>query len=384
MKIQLLIILNLFLLRSMTGQPFREQADPDPFCLMVQKIYSLDAVSFRSQFNMKQVFENDTVTTFARVTVKKTGTDISFLEIVPEKENRELLLYNDSAWMVYHDGKKMICLGPTIEYAINSDLAVFFSYTLFSVDTLISHIEPYWKVLKKTKDYTVVSLNVENSSGDLSEIKAEFTIRNVDYLPYSTLQESVYLKADKIFQEQIFTDYVQATPAQTGMPAYFSAYRKDFSLVAEQATFSEDDPASVPLMEYFPETQLFDLVGNQYFLPDSGLIFLDFWYVGCPPCMKSATIIERLYEDYNEELHFYSVNETDSDTAKINRFKDKMGITFPVLRGGNEKVAFRITGNAGYPVFMILDGKTRKILWKFTGYTENLEELIINAIVDHR
>jgi thiol-disulfide isomerase/thioredoxin len=329
---------------------------------------------------MKQVFEKDTVISLADVIVLKNGTSISHLQIVPRAGDRELLYCNDSAWMVNHQSKSMLCLGNSIENAMYSEFSIYFSYTLFSIDTLIAYIEPYWKVIDKSKRFTTVSLTVNNASGDLSDIRAEFTIGNKDFLPYGTLQESVYLKADKLFQQQIFSDYSFPASHEIIIPGYYIEYQKDLSFLAEQSGSNEEGEEFASETDYLPEFQTYDLSGDPVQLPGNGLIFLDFWYVGCPPCMKSARIVEDIYNEYKEKILFFSVNETDNDTAKINRFKDKMGISFPVLLGGNEKIAPLVTGNGGYPVFILFDAENRQILWKFTGYNEELKTLIINAI----
>jgi thiol-disulfide isomerase/thioredoxin len=274
----------------------------------------------------------------------------------------------------------MLCLGDSFESAMYNELASFFPSSLFSVDTLISQVEPYWRVIDKTKEMFVVSLDIANSSPEFSDFRVEFYIGRKDYLPYRTIQESLYMNADRLYQEQDFSDYSMPGPDQVFIPGYFSSYQKDLSLVKSPEYLSEDEPDELPLVENLPVMELYDLAGNAFTLPENGLIFLDFWYVGCPPCMKSATIMEKIYKNYKERVSFYSINETDRDTAKINRFHDKMGITFPVLLGGKEKVASKVTGNYGYPVFILFDGRNRKILWKFTGYTEKLDEMITNAI----
>jgi len=40
----------------------------------------------------------------------------------------------------------------------------------------------------------------------------------------------------------------------------------------------------------------------------------------------------------------------------------------------------RINGTSGYPVFILMDGQSRKLLWKIEGYNEHLEELIRKTI----
>jgi thiol-disulfide isomerase/thioredoxin len=376
-----LIILNLFIAQLLFAQPIQAQeTKTDPFCRMIKTIYSLDALSFNSQHNIKQVFETDTITTYAKVIVKKKGTTISFLQIIPQEGDQELLFFHDSAWVVNHSKKSMFCIGTNIDQLTYNYLSQFFSFTLFNIDTTISQVEPFWKIIAQTKEHTVISIDITNSSKDLSDIRAEFTIGNADFLPYKTLQESVYLKADKLFQEQIFSEYSFPEQDQIKVPEYFTKYDKDFNKVQEIDSVIENK-AEESLGEVFlQDIELFDLARNPVSLPDKGLILFDLWYVGCPPCMKSAPVIEKLYIEYKARVHFFSVNETDRDTAKIARFKDMMGITFPVLLGGKEKLALKVNGKGGYPVFILMDARSGKLLWKLEGYAENLEKLIKDAI----
>jgi len=376
-----LIILNLFIAQLLFAQPIQAQeTKKDPFYRMIKTIYSLNALSFNSQHNVKQVFETDTITTYAKVIVKKKGTTISLLQILPEEGDQELLFCNDSAWLVNHSKKIMFCIGTNTDHLAFNYMSRFFSFTLFNVDTTISQVEPFWKIIKQTKEHTVISLDIINSSKDVSDIKVEFTISNADFLPYKTLQESVYLKADKLFQEQIFSGYSFPEPDQIKAPAYFYEYKKDISQVQKKESPVEQKVEENLSEIFLHKIELFDLARNPINLPDKGLILFDLWYVGCPPCMKSAPVIEKLYNNYKDKVHFFSINETDQDTAKIARFKEKMGITFPVLLGGKEKLAVKVNGRGGYPVFILMDAQSRKVLWKIEGYTENLEELIKDAI----
>jgi thiol-disulfide isomerase/thioredoxin len=380
MKITLSIILNVFIAQLLTGQTQKAQEFvTDPFCRMIETIYSLDALSFNSQFNMKQVFENDTVSSYAKVTVMKRGIDISFLQIIPEKGGQELLFCHDSAWVVDHLNKNMVCIGTNTDHLTYNYLSQFFPFTLFNLDTTILQVEPFWKIVDRTEETTVISLEITNPSSDLSDIRVEFTIDNSDHLPYKTLQESVYLKADKLFQQQVFSGYSFPGPDQIKVPAYCYEYEKNVSQLqkSESAIEVKEENQSEIFIHDF---ELFDLAGNPFSLPDKGLVLFDLWYVGCPPCMKSAPVIEKLYLEYKDRVHFFSVNETDQDTAKIARFKEKMGISFPVLLGGKEKLSYKVNGRNIYPVFILMDAGSGKLLWKTEGYSENLEELIKNAI----
>jgi thiol-disulfide isomerase/thioredoxin len=381
MKRTLLIILNVFLAYLLIGQVAKTKQNPDdPFCRMVTTIYSLEALSFNSQFNEKQVFENDTVTTFAKVIVKKKGTSISFLQIIPEAGKQELLFYNDSAWLADHSKKTIVCLGTDIDALTHNHLSEFLPFSIYTLDTTICMVEPFWKIIDSTKDYTVISLELSAASEDVSDIRVEFTIGNSDLLLQKTLRESVYMKSDKLFQEQVFSSYSLLRPGQVNVPGYFTTYEKDFSIVQKMGPAKEKKSEEMPGEIYLRNIELFDLAGKPFNLPQEGLILLDLWYVGCSPCMKSAPVIEKLYNEYHDKVYFFSVNEIDQDTEKISRFKEKMGITFPVLLGGKEKLAGKINGGNGYPLFILMDAESGKVLWKMEGYSENLEELITDAI----
>jgi len=381
MKKILFLILNICFSNLLIGQTDNPtELNADPFCRMIETLYSLDALSFNSQFIQKQVFEYDTVTSYAKVIVKKKGTAISFLRIIPGKSAQELLFCNDSAWVADHLNKRIDCLGTNIDYLAYNSLSQFFPFSLYNLDTTISRVEPFWKIIDLKEDYTVVSLDITNTSPDLSDIRVEFTIGNSDFLPYKSFQESIYMKADKFFQEQVFSEYSIPGPDEVRVPEYFTRYQKDFSLVQNIGNDSEMQLKNSPGEIYLRDIKLFDLAKNPIHLPEDGVIFFDLWYVGCPPCMKSAPVIEKLYNEYKDKVYFFSINETDQDTAKIKRFKEKMGITFPVLLGGKEKLAEKINGGNAYPLFILMDAESGKVLWKMEGYMENLEELITEAI----
>jgi thiol-disulfide isomerase/thioredoxin len=384
MKKNFIIILNLFVAQLTFCQADQSNVyATDPFCRMIETIYSLDALRFNSQFNMKQVFENDTITTYAHVILQKSGTDISFLQIIPDAGNQELILCHDSVWVVNHKQQSLYCVGTNTDHMSYNGMSCFFPFSLFNLDTLISQVEPFWRVILKTSEYSVIFIDINESSADVSDIRVEFTIGNSDFMPYRTLQESLYLKADKLYQEQIFSEYTFPDPQDIKVPDYFRFYMKDVSFFQNMDEAVEMKPKVSPEEVYLNDVKLFDLSGNPVYLPDQGLILLDLWYVGCPPCMKSAPVLEKLYQKYKDQVHFFSINETDHDTAKIIRFKDKMGLSLPTLLGNKGEIAARVEGSGGYPVFILMDGKSRKVLWKFTGYIENVEEIISAAIIKY-
>jgi thiol-disulfide isomerase/thioredoxin len=381
MKKSLLVLLNLLAAQMISGQADSTKINPpDPFCRMIKKINALNTVSFTSRLSEKQVFEVDTAVSYAKVLVIKQGKTISFLQIILEKGGKELVFLNDSSWITDHNAGTITNLGKGIDHLTHNHLSDFFPFSVYDIDTTICKVEPFWKIIKETKEYSVVSLDISNSAKELSDSRAEFTIGNSDFLLHRILKEAVYLKADNYFQEVDFNGYDFPEPGQVVIPAYFYTYTKNFSMVRDtlpaEVKKKEDNQGEV----YLKNPDLYDLSGKSVSLPQDGLVFFDLWYVGCPPCMKSAPVIEKLYNEYKDKVYFFSVNEADRDTAKIERFKEKMGITFPLLIGGKDKLAEKVTGGSGYPVFILMDAESGKVLWTKKGYAENLEEQIKAAI----
>ena len=355
----------------------------DPFCRMVETIWNIDAMAFNTRLKIKNVFETDTSTSFARVMVKKQGTAIEFLLISPEEGEKELLFCQDTAWVVDHLVESITFIGTTIDHLAHNAMENFAPLDLFAIDTMITHAEPFWQVTGKNETYTMISVSVKNQPKEVSDLKVEFTTGNNDHLIYRILKEFMYLNADKMYEEKVFSDYAILDAELVRIPEYYTIYAKDYGpwIALEQ----EIPPIKNDVINdlYLDNTEMFSLDGEPYQIPAEGLIFIDLWYVGCAPCMKSAPVIEKIYHTFKDKVYFFSINEMDRDTAKITRFSEKMGITFPVLLGGKEKMAARITGSGGYPVFFLMDAESRKVLWNMAGYDENLEEMIIEAIQDH-
>ena len=214
----------------------------------------------------------------------------------------------------------------------------------------------------------------------MSNIRVEFTIGRKDFLLAGTIREFTYMNADFALEEQRFSNYTFPDTSSVKIPGYYSQYQKDLSIFTGEQNTREADSLVSAREVYLENIELFDLEGNYYALPGDGLIFFDLWYVGCAPCMRSAPVIEKLYQEFSDRVYFFSVNEVDQDTAKIKLFREKMGITFPVLTGHGGELAMKVTGRNGYPLFFLMDAETGKVVWSLTGLSDDLESLIRNAM----
>jgi hypothetical protein len=379
-----LIVVALTLFASMFSEA-QEQANrnSDPFCRMAEAIYNCDAMAFTSCLAEKKFLAKDTLASFADILVKKSGIDITYLQIIPEEGEMELLYCHDSAWLVDHQMEKIECIGTGIDALSHNYLSNFFPFTVFEIDPSISQSRPFWHITAFNNYCWVVSLDIANYSKDISGIRVEYNIGNPDLMIHSTLKEFTYLGADNVYEELEFDNYIFPDPDEIKQPEYYSIYGKDLSLVRPLAQAEKPETSNTQHEIILENTDLYDLMGNPYELPDEGLMFFDLWYTGCAPCLKSAPVIENLYNSFKDRVYFFSVDEVDSDTARISMFRSKMGITMPILTVREEKIASRISGDGGYPVFFLMDAESRKVLWSMVGFTENLEDLISAAIMNN-
>jgi thiol-disulfide isomerase/thioredoxin len=381
MKNQFLFLFILLTGIKVQGQSTELLTNPtDPFCLMINTIYKKDALSFESKLKLKNVFETDTIISFAKVMVKKSGNRIEMLQIIPDEGEKELLFSNDTSWLVDHQAENIEFLGTTIESLNRNSISSFFPFSIYNLDTIVSTIEPFWKISYMNDEITIINLEIANQSPDVSDVIVFFISNNSSHLLSGTYQEYTYMNIDKGCESLSISDYLFPDPALLKLPEYYTIYAKDMGVITHGKS-NQDSLTGNDHQEIILDTlELFDLKGKTFKVPEEGLTLFDFWYVGCAPCVKSAPVIEKLYSIYKDEMYFLSVNEVDKDTAKITSFKEKTGISFPVLLGGKDKLSEKISGSGGYPVFFLLDNKSRKVLWSRTGFSDDLESCITEAI----
>jgi len=131
-------------------------------------------------------------------------------------------------------------------------------------------------------------MKLTNSSKELSDIRVEFTMGNADFFRIR-LTGIVYMKADKSIQNRfsVTTHFLILTDEWSR--ASLTDYRKGFSVQKRKGKVLLKPKKRNPWRKYFfNEIELYDLSMKPVSLPDKGLIFIDLWYVGCSPCMRSA------------------------------------------------------------------------------------------------
>jgi thiol-disulfide isomerase/thioredoxin len=59
-------------------------------------------------------------------------------------------------------------------------------------------------------------------------------------------------------------------------------------------------------------------------------IFINFWATWCPPCIAELPSIQKLYDQYKDQVDFYLITQEDENT--INEFLERRDYQLPIYR----------------------------------------------------
>jgi len=105
-----------------------------------------------------------------------------------------------------------------------------------------------------------------------------------------------------------------------------------------------------------PAWSLLDLDGTKRALKDyrGRVIILDFWYRGCPWCIRAMPELNGLAREYlGRPVEFIGMN-VDRDTADARFVVAKLGLGYTSVQARGEDKNYRVQG---YPTLYVIDGK---------------------------
>ena len=84
------------------------------------------------------------------------------------------------------------------------------------------------------------------------------------------------------------------------------------------------------ILESYENWKLVDSKGNQFdFKQAEGkVVFINFWATWCPPCIAEMPSMEKLYQDYKDDVDFLFVSNETQEV--ISKFKKKNAYEFLV------------------------------------------------------
>jgi thiol-disulfide isomerase/thioredoxin len=121
--------------------------------------------------------------------------------------------------------------------------------------------------------------------------------------------------------------------------------------------------ASVPLLRGQPDGRVgalvgqpapalsaADLAGRSWSLADGDgrLVWVNFWAVSCEPCRTEMPAMQRLAEEFRDELLILGVNWGE-ERARVADFAARYGIEYPILLDPGLENYYRWAGTDGLP-----------------------------------
>ncbi len=99
-----------------------------------------------------------------------------------------------------------------------------------------------------------------------------------------------------------------------------------------------------------PELTAPDLEGRSWSLADADgrLVWVNFWATSCEPCRTEMPAMQRLAEEYSDELLILGVDWGEDRDAVID-FVDRYGVTYPILLDPTLETYYRWAGTDGLP-----------------------------------
>jgi thiol-disulfide isomerase/thioredoxin len=161
---------------------------------------------------------------------------------------------------------------------------------------------------------------------------------------------------------------VRAGDAKTADPNALAETLTHVKDLSEPFRFSGIDASGKTLTQDSPEFQGKPLI-------------VDIFGTWCPNCHDEAPVLEKLYQKYHNEglvvvgLAYEYVNDTPRNLKQIAIYREKFGITFPLLLSGTTdegeiaKTLPQLVGFGAFPTSIFIDrnGHVRQILAGFTG-----------------
>ena len=94
----------------------------------------------------------------------------------------------------------------------------------------------------------------------------------------------------------------------------------------------------------------------------NGVVVLNFWYAGCPPCRVEAPDLEAVYQEYGDRVTFLGVNVRDS-AATAGSFEREFGVSYDsILDVSTRDVLSAFAGEvppSAVPTTLVLDAQGR-------------------------
>jgi thiol-disulfide isomerase/thioredoxin len=131
-----------------------------------------------------------------------------------------------------------------------------------------------------------------------------------------------------------------------------------------------------------PALQARDLLGNPVTKENwSGkVVLVNFWATWCPPCREEIPELLELEKEYKDRLQIVGISEDDDPPAKVMKFVEKQGMTYPIVMATPELID-AYGGVPALPTSFLIDTQGRVVqkhsgLYPIESYRQEIRSLL--------
>jgi thiol-disulfide isomerase/thioredoxin len=159
----------------------------------------------------------------------------------------------------------------------------------------------------------------------------------------------------------------------------------NFPIKVYQVTKPTDLIPDINIGDQFPNLRVEDLKGDSTnILNNKELQLIDFWFLACPPCMKSIPTTIKLLERLNidKQIEFTTINGMDYEHKNaVKNWSKSVGLLPSQILFINRETLRGKYGIIGFPTLILL--KEGQIVEIFDGWDNDQDELLEERILHH-
>lgn len=357
-------------------------------------ISNIKVIQYDIKTSMKYFADSDTIVEFGICLLQPIQNDpIGFKLIIESKAHHISYLYNGNVIIMNNNSDSTATILDSRKYGTWAITGNWINQLIFlplsNISKLTENRDSFklksaW-ILKQDTDKYRNCIGINLAFEDFREIKNMNRIYYIDKTTWLPLKYILEVDADNMHQflKQEILNFSLNQETQLGkicadsfIPSFYSVKRSlpdsNISLMKKRIGGFKNKIA--------PTWELTGIDGKKYKSDslNSKIVLLDFWYVGCFPCLKSIPILEKIYEKYkNDGLIVLGANIRDTNQVNLRKFADQRKITYPILINASE--VSKIFNVTSYPTLFFIDknGIIREIEIGFNSNLENTIEKII-------
>lgn len=113
------------------------------------------------------------------------------------------------------------------------------------------------------------------------------------------------------------------------------------------------------------------------------VIFVNFWFSACAPCLAEMEDLNRLFEKFNSNSKFEFLSFTFDSPEQIEVIKKKYNILYKIFSISNEE-CYRLNLRGGFPTNIVIDSnglvKYISLIGKADNFMETIYSIILNSL----